>query len=310
MLKIRFLFFFLIAFSAVAVSGQTARKPLPKTISGGVVNSKAINLPKPEYPPAAQSVRAAGAVNVQVIIDENGDVISAEAASGHPLLRAAAVRAAREAKFSPTKLSGQPVKVTGVIVYNFNLAENYEDKVEALTASMMLSLLRLSASDADFEHMDKHFQLQEMLNETAGDFSGYAKELDSLKGFKQMTPAKRIETVNSLTSSVKPKLNTAEAWQFELGEHFGEFVARFMLSIRGEEFLPEKFDQAAVKLNLAKIKDLTYSAPPDFPAAVLEKFKEFAVFADKEGLLSPENLEPLLMKFIAIVETISPDLGK
>jgi TonB family protein len=310
MFKIKFLFFFLIAFSAVAISGQTARKPLPKTISGGVVNSKAINLPKPEYPPAALSVRAAGAVNVQVTIDENGDVISAEVASGHPLLREAAVQAARQAKFSPTKLSGQPVKVTGVIVYNFNLAENYEDKVEALTASMMLSLLRLSASHADFEHMDKHFQLQEMLNDAPADFPGYAKELDSLKSFKQMTPAKRIEIVNSLASSVKSKLNAAEAWQFELGEHFGEFVARFMLSIRGEEFLPEKFDQAAVKLNLAKIKDLTYSAPPEFPVAVLEKFKEFAVFADKEQTLTPENLEPMMMKFMAIVETISPDSGK
>jgi TonB family protein len=60
-----------------------------------------------------------GQVTVQVLIDENGNVISASAASGHPLLRAAAVNAARASKFSPTKLSGQPVKVNGVIIYNF-----------------------------------------------------------------------------------------------------------------------------------------------------------------------------------------------
>ena len=94
-------------------------KPVPKTISGGVVNGKATNLVKPPYPAAARAVRAAGAVNVQVTIDENGNVISASAVSGHPLLRAAAVQAARSSKFSPTMLSGQPVKVTGVIVYNF-----------------------------------------------------------------------------------------------------------------------------------------------------------------------------------------------
>jgi protein TonB len=58
-------------------------------------------------------------VVVQVLIDENGNVVSAHAVSGHPLLQAAAVGAARSAKFSPTKLSGQPVKVTGVIQYNF-----------------------------------------------------------------------------------------------------------------------------------------------------------------------------------------------
>jgi protein TonB len=91
----------------------------PKTISGGVLNGKAIDLPKPSYPAAARAVRASGAVNVQVTVDENGDVISANAVSGHPLLRASAVAAARNAKFKPTLLSGKPVKVTGVIVFNF-----------------------------------------------------------------------------------------------------------------------------------------------------------------------------------------------
>lgn len=94
-------------------------KPVPKQISGGVLNGKATSLPKPPYPPAARAVRAAGAVSVQVLIDESGNVVSASAVSGHPLLRAAAVAAARGARFSPTMLSGQPVKVSGVITYNF-----------------------------------------------------------------------------------------------------------------------------------------------------------------------------------------------
>ena len=95
------------------------KKPVPKQISGGVLNGKATSLPKPPYPPAARAVRAAGAVSVQVLIDESGSVVSASAVSGHPLLRAAAVQAARGARFSPTMLSGQPVKVSGVITYNF-----------------------------------------------------------------------------------------------------------------------------------------------------------------------------------------------
>src|SRR6185295_9760457 len=88
-------------------------------ISGGVLNGKAISLPKPAYPPIARAAHASGTVVVQVTIDENGNVIAAHAVSGHPLLQGAAVGAARSAKFSPTKLSGQPVKVTGVIQYNF-----------------------------------------------------------------------------------------------------------------------------------------------------------------------------------------------
>lgn len=88
-------------------------------ISGGVLNGKATSLPKPAYPPIARAAHASGTVSVQVIIDESGKVISAKAVSGHPLLQQAAVQAAYQARFSPTMLSGQPVKVTGVITYNF-----------------------------------------------------------------------------------------------------------------------------------------------------------------------------------------------
>lgn len=88
-------------------------------LNGGVLNGKAISLPLPEYPILARQAKASGTVMVQVTIDEEGNVISAESVSGHPLLRAAAVTAARQARFSPTRLSGQPVKVTGVVTYNF-----------------------------------------------------------------------------------------------------------------------------------------------------------------------------------------------
>lgn len=98
--------------SDVATSGT-------KAISGGVLNGKAKSLPLPAYPPAARAVRAQGAVEVRVTVDEEGNVISAAAISGHPLLRAASVKAARDAKFAPVMLSGQPVRVTGVLVYNY-----------------------------------------------------------------------------------------------------------------------------------------------------------------------------------------------
>lgn len=91
-----------------------------KTISGGILNGKALSLPKPPYPPIAKAAKASGTVVVKVLVDENGNVVSASAVSGHPLLQAAAVAAARGAKFTPTKLSGQPVKVSGVINYVFN----------------------------------------------------------------------------------------------------------------------------------------------------------------------------------------------
>jgi TonB family protein len=98
-------------------------KPLLRPISGGVLNGKALTLPKPDYPPAARSARAAGLVTVEVVINEAGKVISAKASNGPILLRQAAMTAAQGARFSPTLLSGQPVKISGEINYTFTLAQ-------------------------------------------------------------------------------------------------------------------------------------------------------------------------------------------
>src|SRR5690349_4434185 len=86
-----------------------------------VLNSQALSLPKPNYPPLARNIRLQGNVNVQVLNDESGKVISAKVTSGHPLFAAEAQHAAMQARFSPTLIGDQPVKVSGVITYQFQL---------------------------------------------------------------------------------------------------------------------------------------------------------------------------------------------
>jgi len=98
-----------------------APRPILKPVSGGVLNGTAIFLPQPVYPDAAKRMRTSGLVTVDVVLDETGRVVSATATSGPGLLRDAAVQAALKARFSPTKLSGQPVKVSGIINYKFAL---------------------------------------------------------------------------------------------------------------------------------------------------------------------------------------------
>ncbi len=88
-----------------------------KAIEGGVLNGKAIDLPEPKLPEGATKV--GGKVRVRVLIDETGKVISAEVEDGRIELRRAALEAARKARFSPTLLAGQPVKVYGFINYIF-----------------------------------------------------------------------------------------------------------------------------------------------------------------------------------------------
>lgn len=100
---------------------ESGRHSKAKTgpISGGLLNGKAISLPAPEYPAQAKTEGASGTVVVRVIIDEQGNVASAEPVSGPVSLRQAAVNAAMQARFSPTLLVGEPVQVMGIITYNF-----------------------------------------------------------------------------------------------------------------------------------------------------------------------------------------------
>lgn len=88
---------------------------------GAVLNGKVISKPPPEYPNLAKDQRVAGVVVVKILVDEAGKVIEANALCGHPLLARASVDAARQARFTQTLLSGMPVKVSGIITYNFVL---------------------------------------------------------------------------------------------------------------------------------------------------------------------------------------------
>jgi protein TonB len=94
----------------------------PKTFAlGDKLKTKVLSNPQPKLPEAAKAAKASGPVRVEMTVDEKGNVVSAKAISGNPLLRKSAEESARKARFTPTKLSGQPVKVTGVIQYNFVL---------------------------------------------------------------------------------------------------------------------------------------------------------------------------------------------
>ncbi len=96
-------------------SGEPSNRP----VNAGILNSRAVNLTKPAYPPQARQMGADGQVVVQVLVDETGNVTSAKALSGNLLLRASAEAAARQSRFNPVRVDNQAVKATGVVLYNF-----------------------------------------------------------------------------------------------------------------------------------------------------------------------------------------------
>ncbi len=92
----------------------------PRNVSVGNLNGRAVSLPKPAFPSSAKQAGANGQVIVQVTVDQDGNVISAKAMNGHPLLRSPAEIAAKQARFSP-RIAGDFAKATGVLVYNFQI---------------------------------------------------------------------------------------------------------------------------------------------------------------------------------------------
>ena len=95
--------------------GQQPQGQKRPPVAGGMLNGKAIYLPVPEVPAG----EASGVVLVAVLVDESGTVIEARAVSGPANLHPAAVNAARLARFAPTLLMGEPVRVSGTLSYNF-----------------------------------------------------------------------------------------------------------------------------------------------------------------------------------------------
>ena len=103
-----------------AAQSKSDALPQPKSVNGGVVNGKAVDLSKPAYPSEAKAVRAGGKVEVEVIFDEKGDVIFACGVNAaHPALIESSEAAAYRSKFAPVLIQGKPVRVSGTVIYNF-----------------------------------------------------------------------------------------------------------------------------------------------------------------------------------------------
>jgi TonB family protein len=284
--------------SAQNSSAPIAAKPLaPKIVSKGVINGSAISLPKPIYPEAIRAEGTGGQVNVQVTIDEQGNVISAVAQSGPDLLKVAATEAALQAKFTPTLLAGQPVKVSGIIVYNFQ-ARSYEEQIMMMGAGMVINM----PGTFDPESEDK-VNPEELL-ET---FPGLGKELEPLNTLAELTPEKRKTVIDSVSAAIKKSLSGSDAWQFAAGENLGNISAEFMRMAEDENFVP---DGAKIKKNLTALKASLSNAPAEFPVPVLNKLKSLAELADMDNFRTMSDKMLLGSRVMAVIETISPGAAK
>ncbi len=110
--------------SDTVITSSTRAIPQIQRVSGGVLSAKAINKVQPQYPATAKAAGAQGAVQVAITVNEKGEVLTADVVGGPPLLRGAASEAAHLWKFQPTEIQGQPVKVQGILTFNFTLNDS------------------------------------------------------------------------------------------------------------------------------------------------------------------------------------------
>lgn len=278
------------------VRGGTGANKNTSTGHVGLLNDKAIALPSPQYPPAAKAVNAKGTVKVQVLVNESGDVVSANATSGHPMLRAVSVDAARHAKFRPTLLSGRSIKVSGYIIYDFSSTQSiildsatsnsdtlFSDEMRTFALSFTLFTLR-----SDFSKANPYSQA---FTEEFPEFRVYAKELAPIDKIGNLPREKRLSVIDNVCSSIEVKLRGIDLWQFKIGKKFGELLDYLNENkVDKSSFQMSKIDKTFITQNLNEIKKMTYSMPSSISQSNQNKFQVFVTFADRQDLNSQISL--------------------
>ncbi|HEU0174299.1 MAG TPA: TonB family protein [Blastocatellia bacterium] len=107
---------------AALIEGKNREGPVgPIVAKEAILQGKAIHKEQPHYPPEAMRQRITGSVSIKIEIDEAGDVTEAKILCGGGILAAVSREAALKWRFTPTALNGQPVKVKGILTFNFIL---------------------------------------------------------------------------------------------------------------------------------------------------------------------------------------------
>ncbi len=217
----------------------------PNIISAGVMNGKAIDLVKPEYPRTAQAIKASGRVFVGVLIDENGNVTEAKVLRGNIFLQHATLKAAKLSKFAPFILNNRTVKATGVLVYNF-------------TSTSPLNWLEIGFAFENRDYLASR-KFEEVLP------SGFDEERELLRenGFSAIAPI--------VISSIESKISNDEKkfWLFKVGRLLGKLTER-------------GWDKESRAEKMQNLQPYLVSAPESVSKTLVAKIEELSQIEDQE----------------------------
>ena len=234
------IFFIILTFAFIAMSSQIVYSQPSPPCTGGVCNSLATYFPMPDFSQEEKKIKTPVAISVKISIDEKGNVTTAKACSGHPLLRTKAEKAALKAKFRVTKLSGTPVKVNCILVYNFNPPES--DLV--VTAEFPQAIIKLIPKPEYPESARFVNAFGEVSVEVVVDRAGNVESAKAISGHPLLRSASEKAALQAkfkpLTLSGKPvKVRTYLIYKFVSDRIIETAVSNEELILGNAETLPK-----------------------------------------------------------------------
>lgn len=187
---------------ALIFSVFAAAQPSERPVDVPDINGMALTLVKPAFPETAVAMGADGdGVSLKVVVDENGNVVSAVCSlSCHPMLKDAAELAALQSKFKPLKKDGKAIKYQGNLLYTFVV-----NRVDWFRFGTALESTR------QFDNISLG-PVGQILSSEYADEKTKLLSLDA-KGVDYDTRQKVIEEV---ASSMRSKLKGMDLWRFNL----------------------------------------------------------------------------------------------
>jgi hypothetical protein len=218
------------------------------------INGRATLLVQPEIPSDVSLKSDGNTLIVKIVVDANGNVVSAKCSMDCPKAATRPAEAAAMAsKFRPLIIGGQAVKYDGSLMYSITIEKvNWYRFATALQSTYIFDNLSIGpvAAMLTNEFAGERTKLQELDRGVELDF--------------------RWKTIESVKGSIKGRLQGRDAWWFDLGFAMREVTSPFQSD--------KKLDLSEVQTAISNLTKFVESAPSDAPPLTIENLRTLATY--------------------------------
>jgi hypothetical protein len=278
-MKLALLFSITLIFATMPSFSQQPR-PEDRLYSVPDINGRATLLNKPVLSGEAMIENDGKTFTLKVVVDTDGNVISAKCSAACPSAVAASAEAAAMAsKFRPLIVGGRAVRYDGILMYTIAVGRvNWYRFGAALYSTYIFDNISLGPVAA-------------MLTSEFADERSRLHDLD-----KGVELAIRWKTIESVRDSIKGKLKGTDDWWFTLGIAIRKVSAPFQSN--------RKLDREELQKAISNLATFVETAPNDIPADLINNLKAASMYK-----IDPEmSNQALYQTVIKLVSKVHPDI--